>query len=190
MSTKKRNTKKKPGLRNPIAVAAATAGAETAVKAAPQAVSTVNKETKGGLSYLLLIGLAAGIYTVWKLTAPMRSASGAISNIFDGVGNINEDDPITVQGTPTISDLLAQSKAQMLHDAMRGPGTDWKKIISALTGLTLADFTLVSEKFGLKTYAPNGSGWWGDQLNLLGWLQRELSAKEINELKTIIPGLF
>lgn len=180
--------KKKKGLRNPAAIIAAGAAPE-AIKTTSTAASQINKDTKGGLSIMMLILLAAGIYTFWRVTAPFRSVSGGVSKTIEGIFNTKEDVPIKHSGTPTISQLQAQGRAQMLHDAMKGVGTNWNKVVTALSGLTVADFTLVAQEFGLKTYAPNGSGWWGDKLNLIGWLQRELSAKEINELNTIIPGV-
>ena len=178
----------KRGLRNPAAIIAAGA-APDAIKTASTGAAQVNKDTKGGLSILLLIALAGTMYFIWKLTAPIRSGAGAVSDTIDGIFSKEEDKPIEVQGEPTLTVLQARSRSQMLHDAMRGPGTDWKKVVQALTGLTVADFTLVAHEFGIKTYAPNGSGWWGDKLNLVGWLQRELSSKEVQQLNQIIPGI-
>ena len=188
MSAKTNKITKKRGLSNPAALIAAGATPEV-VKTTASGASQVNKDTKGGLSILVLFMVAAGLYTVWKITAPFRSAAAAVSGTIDGIFSVNEDQPIPIQGHPTITQLQAKSRAAMLHDAMRGAGTDWPKIVQSLSGLTVADFTFVANEFGVKTYAPNGSGWWGDKLNLLGWLQRELSSKEIEQINTIRPGI-
>lgn len=189
----------KKGLKNPAAIVAAPIIGDQfskAGKAAGQRADKINKDTKGGLSILLLLGVAVGIYTVWKLTAPIRAGAGAasdaINTIKDGVLNnpFGTSEAPPPPETSIITDAQAEFKAAQLHDAMIGPGTNWKKIKNALEGLTLDDYQLVAQKFGTKRYLIVGGEPFPAPLrNLNEWLQRELSSAEINELKNMIAGL-
>lgn len=198
---------------NPVTVAAASSVAKGAKEAAPEikkGAKKINKDTKNSLSWLVVIGAAAAIYTVWKISGVFRSGAGLVSNTIDTAGNIidstgtiignvfddlnNSMNPEVppVRGIPTINETTATNKAALLRDAMEGPGTNFTRIKDALEGMTLADFELISQKFGTPYYIdPNPfSGNGIRKRTLIQWLTIELRTSQINELGQMIPGLF
>lgn len=96
-----------------------------------------------------------------------------------------------------ISRNQAIIKAEQLHAAMRGIGTDEEAIYNALRGVNYNGFVMISDAFGLKPYVDNdilgggepGIDFFGTKRPLLDWLTRELSDSELNELRELIPGV-
>jgi hypothetical protein len=87
------------------------------------------------------------------------------------------------------SDLLY--KTDQLYEAMDQFGTDEDTIMSVFNSLkTLDDFNYILKAFGVKKYFLTGHGaFLGDDLNLIGWLQAELSDDYMTQVKTIINKL-
>ncbi len=201
---------------NPATVALASKAGSAISKSAPAAKETaqrVNNDTKNSLSWLTAIAVAAGLYTVWTITAPFRSGAGAVSNVIDAagnivnsagqiVGNIFEDiinvlDPTIppVQGTPRITRATATSKAALLYEAMSGlpPVTtsEFENVKKALRNMTIDDFSLIANEFGTPYYFdanPFGSG--NRPRNLYQWLSMSLSNSQLNTISQMVPGLF
>jgi len=80
------------GLKNPVAVAAATTGTEMAIKGAPKAAKAagqradkINADTSGAFSWAILAMVVLGFYGVWRMTAPFRAGAGAATEAIDGV---------------------------------------------------------------------------------------------------------
>ncbi|MGD9930137.1 MAG: hypothetical protein AB7U05_08965 [Mangrovibacterium sp.] len=95
----------------------------------------------------------------------------------------------------TISDNEATIRAESLLAAMDGYGTDETAIIQNLTGLNKDDLLLIIKKYGVKPY--NGAGlatrsyeikFFSQDLNLLGWLRRELTGSALNQVKAIFEN--
>lgn len=89
----------------------------------------------------------------------------------------------------TESDL--SFKTDQLYQAMDSYGTDEDTIFSVLNSLkTLDDFNYILKDFGVKKYFLTGHGaFLGDDLNLIGWLQAELSTDDMVKVKTILNNL-
>lgn len=185
-------------LGNPAAAAvAATAASKAAGKAAP-AVKQANKDTKGAVSWLLVGGGVLGLYLLYKVVSTFgkasdvvgsaaQAASTAFDNLTEGMQDIED-----ATNTPiTIDNASAKSKAAILYEAMDGVGTDWDKIVGALTGVTKADFILISDAFGTPRYFGTGGAVWpASKRNLVYWLTAELNSEKMTILRNMIPGLF
>lgn len=80
---------------------------------------------------------------------------------------------------------------QQLLAAMDGIGTDEDTIFRLLNGLSHDDLILLIKTFGLKYYADNGQAstvakWvYASNLNLIGWLKRELSGNDLKQVEQI-----
>lgn len=188
-----RNKAKKMG--NPAAVAAASEAAKTIAPTVKQA----NKDTKGGLSWLLLAGGGIALFLVYKLASNAGKvtnvignaadlASSGLNNLIDQINdpNLNASDlPITING------LTAQNKANALLEAMDRFGTDFTRIKQTLTGITLADYVKIAEKFGTPRYDGAGEGIWpAPKRNLSYWLVAELDNDELKQIRKLVPGIF
>lgn len=202
-------TKQGKKLGNPAAVAiAATTASKAAGKAAP-AVKQANKDTKGAVSWLLVGGGVLGLYLLYKMVSTFGKASdvvgdaaGAASTVINGANQISQaaindilsvlNPPIPeVTGKPSISPTVAANKAAALLEAMEGLGTNFTRIKNVFTGMTIDDFSLIANAFGLHYYidlSPFGSGI--RKRDLKQWLVLELDDDELAELNQLIPGLF
>lgn len=199
------------GLKNPAAIAAVPiVGSEIskAGKAAGKRADKINKDTKGGLSILLLLGIAAGVYTVWKLTAPLRAGAGATAAGIDAIGDAIGSTPApgtigdtNVNDKPkeaTISQIQAHSIAAGLLNEMSTFGKASTKeknnIYNLLKGKNAIDFQMISNAFGTPRRSPvtgeHAPPLMGFQMNLLEWLSIEIGAEGINHLRTITTGIF
>src|SRR5690606_14240659 len=121
-------------------------------------------DTKGALSWLVVAGVGVGVFLIYKIasnagkiTNVVGSAADTASAALDELTNIitdpnpnASDSPLgnTGQSVITITEVEAQNRANMLLEAMDRFGTDEERIIAALTGITLADYVLIAEKFG------------------------------------------
>lgn len=187
-------TKRKRKLGNPAAAAAAASAAK---KAGP-AAKKINDDTKGALSWVLVGGAVVGVYFLYKLVSAggkvgdlVGSVADTASSIFDGVTN-NIENPEDATNTPlTISNATAKAKASILYESMASAGTDFPRIKGTLTGVTKADFVLISNEFGTPRYGGFGASTWpAPQRNLVYWLATELDNNELNQIRQMIPGLF
>lgn len=186
------------------------AAAVAAAKAAPavkEGAKEVNKDTKGALSWVLVGGVALGVFVVWKIANNAAKvanivgsgadvASSALDSISNAIKdpNYNASDSVIVddsQTQATLNSAQAQNRANALFDAMRTPGTNFQRIKEALTGITVADYVLVAEKFGTPRYSGWGEGTiFFPKRNLSYWISAELSDNEIKEIRQLLPGLF
>lgn len=206
---------KSKGLGNPIAIAAASTGTEMAIKGAPNAVKAagrvgrkVNEDTKGSMSWLLLIGMVAGVYTVWKITAPLRAGAGAIGSGIDAIGGAFSGTPapgsidnINVNDKPkgaTITNLQAHTIAAGLLSNMDSWGKSSSKerqnIYALLLNKNAVDYQMISNAFGTPRRNPvtgeHAPPLLGFQMNLTEWLTAEIGSAGINFLRTITHGIF
>ncbi len=93
----------------------------------------------------------------------------------------------------TITDEGAQNIASSLFSAMADLGTDEDLIYSSLKGLSKADFAKVYNAFGFKPYLPHlgmEDEYFGTDYDLVSWLTFELSASELEKLKSELPFIF
>lgn len=204
MSTKK-------GLNNPIAVAGAELaikGAPNAAKAAGRAGRKINEDTKGSMSWVLLIAMAAGVYTVWKITEPLRSGAGAIGSGLDAIGGAFSGTPapgsidnISVNDRPkgaTITNLQAHTIAAGLLSNMdswgKASSKERQNIYDLLENKNAIDYQMISKEFGTPRRNPitgeHAPPLLGFQYNLTEWLAHEIEAAGINYLRTITHGIF
>jgi len=95
----------------------------------------------------------------------------------------------------TISDNEATIRAENLLAAMNQYGTDETAILNSLNGLNRDDLLLIMKKFGVKPY--NGAGlatrsyeiqFFATDLNLIGWLRRELSGSALKQVQAIFEN--
>ena len=91
-----------------------------------------------------------------------------------------------------ITENEAILKSENLLAAMNKYGTDEDAIIDNLAGLNKEDLLLIIKKFGVKPY--NGFGlatrgyekkFFAQDLNLIGWLRRELGRKNLKKVRSI-----
>lgn len=94
----------------------------------------------------------------------------------------------------TFSDTTAKEKSEAIYLAMNGYGTDESAIYSILKGISLPNFNKIYNFFGKKYYDQqlgiNGNPVFDFKLDLLGWLNQELSESELEHLKKIAPNVF
>jgi hypothetical protein len=90
----------------------------------------------------------------------------------------------------TISAASAKDVANKLYEAMRNNGTDTDLIKSLLidTTRTSNDLRMVVAAFGVKKYNLTGDplfDWMGKDLDLIGWLNQEVSGELLTQLKAM-----
>ncbi|MCV9934704.1 hypothetical protein OIU80_20705 [Flavobacterium sp. LS1R47] len=125
---------------------------------------------------VVILGL--GVYFLTKTNKNGKSVLGGNKKYIDE-GDINL--------VPTFS---ASQKVALLYDAMnRYSGTDETQIFETLTGVSQAQFRLISKTFGLKNYnrilGYNAIG--GSKLPLKTWLREELNDADYNLLRKKFP---
>lgn len=194
-------TSKKLG--NPAAVAAVT----KAAPAVKEGAKEVNKDTKGALSWIIVGGVALGVFVIYKIANNAAKvsnivgsgadvASSTLDSIADAIKdpNYNASDSEIVDDSQTqimLNSAQAQNRANALFEAMRTPGTNFLRIKEALTGITVADYVLIAEKFGTPRYSGWGEGTFlFPKRNLSYWISAELDDNEIKEIRQLLPGLF
>lgn len=190
-------------LGNPaVAVAAAKAAPEV-----KEGAKKVNNDTKGALSWVIVGGVALGVFVVWKIANNAAKvanivgsgadvASSALDSITKAIKdpNYNASDSEIVDDSQTqitLNSAQAQNRANALFDAMRSAGTNFQRIKETLTGITVADYVLIAEKFGTPRYSGWGEGTiFFPKRNLSYWISAELDDNEISEIRQLLPGLF
>lgn len=158
----------------------------------------VNEDTDGALSWLALGGavLLGGI--IIKTLYNASKVGDVVGNVADAASSVlnsfteNIENPSDSTNTPLlITDVEAQNKAILLMQAMDGIGTDFQRIKETLTGITKADYVLIAKKFGTPRYLGTGqSPWPSPQRNLSYWIAAELDNKQIQIIRSLLPGLF
>ena len=92
----------------------------------------------------------------------------------------------------SISDSEAQIIAQGLYTAMEGSGTDENAIVRMFEGRTSDDIKLIVQKFGIRPYGTFGAplfSWMETaQLDLMGWLKKELSGSKLKAVQQIFAS--
>ncbi|WP_010664020.1 hypothetical protein [Marinilabilia salmonicolor] len=80
--------------------------------------------------------------------------------------------------------------AQSLYLAMDGPGTDEDTIFPILGSMrNRDDLLMLIKSFGIRRYGMVTSLWFGNDLNLVGWLNEELGSKDKNKVREIFNSL-
>lgn len=131
------------------------------------------------LAILLLYILKDTISSAWKA-------------LFDHGFDTYENLP-TSESTLNVTEVI--SKVQKLMTAMSQLGTDEQAIYDVFTDLNVHDVNAIYNKFGKPYYHSfygglGNQGTGGIQLDMFGWLQKELSTSEYNRLKLIVPSAF
>lgn len=101
--------------------------------------------------------------------------------------------PLTDIPNTTISKAKAESIAYQLYDTMKYAFSNQTKILELLNEVeTEPNFSLVSQKFGLKPYDDSYGGLnpWAPKKNLVFWINKELSQTNLEEVKTMFPTIF
>lgn len=89
----------------------------------------------------------------------------------------------------TIDSNTAKLIANQLYTAMSGTGTDENSIVSLLSNKTKDDLTLIIKSFGVQKYGTFGKpmySWLPSvDLDLMGWLKKELSGNSLKQVQNI-----
>ncbi|MCV9929051.1 hypothetical protein OIU83_15405 [Flavobacterium sp. LS1R49] len=125
-----------------------------------------------------VVVLGVGVYLFTKTNKNGKSLLGGNKKYIDE-GDIN-----------LVPAFSASQKVALLYDAMnRYMGTDETQIFETLTGVSQAQFGLISKTFGLKNYnrilGYNTIG--GSKLPLKTWLREELNDADYNLLRKKFP---
>lgn len=134
--------------------------------------------------------LLGGILLLLILFFDFRKKIFGTSSLFsNGVDFVSMD-----ESSSKISSFEAKRIAEALYESMYTLGTDEDKIFNLLKGVTKEDYSKVYNEFGVRYYQEY-FGTWSDAivgvgLDLNGWLENELTPKELLHLSTITNGLF
>ncbi|MDP3914386.1 MAG: hypothetical protein Q8R96_11705 [Bacteroidota bacterium] len=136
----------------------------------------ISKYKKPLIWLVVILGIAGAVY-FWKRKTDSQKAIG----------------DLTVDKTNlTITNNQAIIIAENILGAMNRYGTDEKVIIDNLKTLRKNDLLLVMKQFGVRPY--NGAGlatrgyekqFFSTDLNLIGWLQEELSGDSLDQVANI-----
>lgn len=100
------------------------------------------------------------------------------------------------ESNATITTQQAQLLANQLYSAMESTGTDEDTIIRILSNKNKDDITMIVKAFGIRPYGTYGAplATWmpSTNLDLMGWLRKELSGKTLQKLEAMFDemGLF
>ncbi|WP_408040283.1 hypothetical protein [Tenacibaculum amylolyticum] len=117
-----------------------------------------------------------------------------VKAFFNGfLGNGVDYQPLQDTGA-VISDYQARVIAEGLYSAMYKVGTDEDRIYSLLSGVNQGDFAKIYNAFGSRYYLEY-TGTWADsvlgvKIDLIGWLENELTESELKHLSNITKGVF
>ena len=93
---------------------------------------------------------------------------------------------VTAFGPANISFGQAESKADVLHSAMKGFGSGFYTVKNTLAGINYNGWVRLYNAFGHReTSVP-----FTDPMNLVEWIQSEFSTDELDELRVIINNVF
>ena len=127
-----------------------------------------------------VVAIGVGVLLVRRAIKKNKNHDGS------SPGNAPSLDKMTIEGdkltiTPTDAALFANT----LYGAMLNFGTDEKAIYSTIDKVnTKDDMLLVIRAFGMKKYLWGARDpWFGQKINLIGWLRSELKEKEIAIIK-------
>ncbi|CAA0231116.1 hypothetical protein [Tenacibaculum maritimum] len=118
-----------------------------------------------------------------------------IKKPFSGLFNQGIDYNELDDSGAVISDTLATSIAESLHKSMsRWFGTDESYIFDVLTNIRIEDFNKVYNAFGqrpyLEIFGVSTTEYFGENIDLFGWLKYELSPSEFSRLRDLNPLIF
>lgn len=128
------------------------------------------------------VGVASLAVVGYKIAKRNKQSSeNSYEILSDVVKNVPAD---------TISEATAKDVANKLYEAMRDNGTDSDIIKSLLidTTRTSNDLRMVVAAFGVKPYNLTGDPlfeWLGKDLDLIGWLNQEVSGELHTQLKAM-----
>jgi hypothetical protein len=172
MAKAKRHTnKKKKGLGNPAMVAASTPAGQRALS---QASETQKKLAETGISlipWLVKTGLI--VFALWYLWGLWK-------------GRFIKA-PINPNYPPAnVSDAQAEAKANALFSAMYGVGANYDLVAAQLNGLNYNGWIKVYNAFGNR----DGINPFGDEMNLVEWLNDQFSQNELLQLRFLVGNVF
>jgi hypothetical protein len=152
---------------NPLVIAAAA-------QAAPQLVEKMMPLYKGMFYTILAVG---GGYVIYRIVK---------ENTKDAPGNNLSQLQINTRNL-SYSTSEYGLMAQKMFLAMDGYGTNETDLFSVLNSMKNRDDVLMLIKqFGVKRYGIVTSLWFGQDLNLIGWLNSKLSGNDLQRAGSII----
>lgn len=122
-----------------------------------------------------------GFLLVRKIVRSKRNADGTKTNTAPALNDLK------INGSNlTITPTDAAVYANTLYGAMLNFGTDEEAIFSTMDEIiTKDDMLLVIKAFGMKKYMWGARTLiLGQDFNLIGWLRKELSSRDIKKIKT------
>jgi hypothetical protein len=151
---------------NPLIIAAAA-------EAAPKVVDKMMPIYKGILYTVLAVG---GGYIIYRIVR--KDTKSAPGNDLSKL-QIN-------QRSLSYSTSEYGLMAQALFLAMDGIGTNKTNVMSVLNSMrTGDDMLMLIKQFGVKRYGIITSLWFGQDLNLIGWLNSEFKGSDLERIGTI-----
>jgi hypothetical protein len=151
---------------NPMIIAAAA-------EAAPKVIDKMMPIYKGIFFTVLAVGGSYVIYRIVKKDT--KSAPG------------NDLNKLQINGrklsfSPSEYGLMAQK----LFLAMDGVGTNKANVMSVLYSMRNGDdMLMLIKQFGVKRHGFITSLWFGEDLNLIGWLNSEFKGSDLEQVGTI-----
>lgn len=133
---------------------------------------------------IVIIGLA-----VWLFIEIRKGGLlGLLGNVVSGQAGSSE--PYVPKRSGFITEQKAKSLADRLYMAMQITGTDEKEINYVYEEIAKVPGSIidVSEAFGMRKYFITGVlffEWLGRPLNLWGWLNEELSGKDLDKWRVL-----
>lgn len=137
--------------------------------------------------------IAAGIFGFFKIRKSLKKEeekSAADQSVNAAINQAKETDQeikklVSAGKKPTLPLSEFYQLTNKLLEAMRGAGTDERKIFSVYTALgNNLDFLLLNKSFGIKEYRYGPL--MTHPMNLSQWIQTELNSNEINTLNLIL----
>ncbi len=124
--------------------------------------------------------LGTGLLIMRKIRKRKRNSDGTTSKVAPSLKNAKIE-----KTNLTISVSDAAIYANTLYGAMQNWGTDEKTIYSTINKInTKDDMLLVIKTFGMKKYLLGGrASFLGQDLNLIGWLKKELKERQLARIK-------
>jgi len=160
---------KKRGLKNPAAAVAVLDN--PGVQKTLEAKAEITKQAASVIPFLVK---TAVVVTVAYF------AFGAFSKRFKSLPyNISAADP-------SISEGQAQTRANALYEAMRGPGSNFNTVIQNLSGLNYNGWVRLYNAFGKRETAIPFT----DPMTLEEFLLSEFSGSDLAQIRFLVPAVF
>ncbi|HEX8269766.1 MAG TPA: hypothetical protein VF581_07730 [Flavobacterium sp.] len=88
-------------------------------------------------------------------------------------------------GPANITEAQAQSKAEIIANSDTTFGNDFQAVSSAMAGLNYNGFVRLHNAFGKQS-----ASFFGEELDLIGWLKDNFNDYEMQQLSTLTNGVF